>query len=191
MDGWRTSGRVTGLRQNPARTVNLGPGDGVYSCINAKPRYPGRANLPSGGCELGPPQELNFFRDFLPDLSTNQHATHDELSRECHGGVTPGAADAAEMRSLLIGDRLTVGCLPLKQAMEVQVLLPEFWGFCTRSKETEVVCRTAAGAARDSGVKACWPVTRPNHKSCRRGWRPTGSHKAGHLGSIPGPAIVS
>jgi len=23
---------------------------------------------------------------------------------------------------------------------------------------------------------------------CRRGWRPTSSHKAGHFGSIPGPA---
>ena len=28
----------------------------------------------------------------------------------------------------ILGDRLTVGCLPLKQAMEVQILLPEPFG---------------------------------------------------------------
>ena len=40
----------------------------------------------------------------------------------------------------ILGDRLTVGCLPLKQAMEVQILLPE--PFCDREA---LIADNAAG----------------------------------------------
>ena len=39
----------------------------------------------------------------------------------------------------ILGDRLTVGCLPLKQAMEVQILLPEPFD----CRETQFVENTA------------------------------------------------
>ena len=157
----------------------------LAQCINSLPREMNRAryaNWLSGEAQ-----------NFVSAGSTPACATRDASvgHRQAQVAVTHppsgigGSTPSRRTRLMTARSSSGSGCWPLMPATWVQIPHGSLTDQVVQLVDTRCSERRALTGL---GVRLSpWSLV----MRCRRGWRPTGSHKAGLHGSIPGPATES